>query len=58
MLHPDTPLSLLSVRRMMEGVVPPTLCTVSADGMPNVALLSLAAEALFGGLQRFWSVPT
>jgi osmoprotectant transport system permease protein len=27
-------------------------------GAVPVALLSLAAEALFGGLQRFWSIPT
>ncbi len=40
--HPESPLTLLSVRRMMEGIVPPTLCTVSADGMPNVNYLSLA----------------
>ena len=26
---------------MMEGVVPPTLCTVSVDHMPNVSYLSL-----------------
>ena len=38
----DPPLTLFGVRRMMEGVVPPSLCTVSADGMPNVAYLSLA----------------
>jgi adenylate cyclase len=35
-------LTLLSVRRMMEGVYPPTLCTVSSDGTPNVNYLSLA----------------
>ena len=34
--------TLFGVRRMMEGVVPPTLCTVSADHMPNVSYLSLA----------------
>lgn len=42
MNHPESPLTLLSVRRMMEGIVPPTLCTVSPDGMPNVNYLSLA----------------
>ena len=35
-------LTLLGVRRMMEGVIPPTLCTVSAEHMPNVSYLSLA----------------
>lgn len=38
----DDGLTLLGVRRMMEGVIPPTLCTVSADLMPNVSYLSLA----------------
>jgi putative methionine-R-sulfoxide reductase with GAF domain len=35
-------LSLFGIRRMMEGVIPPTLCTASADRMPNVSYLSLA----------------
>jgi putative methionine-R-sulfoxide reductase with GAF domain len=35
-------LTLFGVRRMMEGVVPPTLCTASLDRMPNVSYLSLA----------------
>jgi hypothetical protein len=35
-------LTLFGVRRMMEGVIPPTLCTVSPDHMPNVSYLSLA----------------
>ncbi len=35
-------LTLFGVRRMMEGVVPPTLCTASPDGMPSVNYLSLA----------------
>jgi putative methionine-R-sulfoxide reductase with GAF domain len=35
-------LTLFGVRRMMEGVIPPTLCTVSAELMPNVSYLSLA----------------
>jgi adenylate cyclase len=35
-------LSLFGVRRMMEGVVPPSLCTASADRVPNVSYLSLA----------------
>jgi adenylate cyclase len=34
-------LSLFGVRRMMEGVVPPVLCTASADRVPNVSYLSL-----------------
>jgi len=35
-------LTLFGVRRMMEGVIPPTLCTASLDRMPNVSYLSLA----------------
>ena len=35
-------LTLFGVRRMMEGVIPPTLCTASVDHMPNVSYLSLA----------------
>jgi len=35
-------LTLFGVRRMMEGVIPPTLCTASPDRMPNVSYLSLA----------------
>jgi adenylate cyclase len=35
-------LTLLDVRRMMEGVIPPTLCTASTERMPNVSYLSLA----------------
>jgi len=35
-------LTLFGVRRMMEGVIPPTMCTASADRMPNVSYLSLA----------------
>lgn len=42
MVRLESSLTLHSVRRMMEGVVPPTLCTASADGMPNVTYLSLA----------------
>lgn len=37
----DRRLTLLSVRRMMEGVVPPTLCTASSEGVPNVHYLSI-----------------
>lgn len=35
-------LSLRDVRRMLEGVVPPAMCTASADGMPHVNYLSQA----------------
>ena len=38
-------LTLFGVRRMMEGVIPPTLCTASPDHMPNVSYLSLAEYA-------------
>ena len=34
--------SLFAVRRMMEGVMPPSLVTASADHVPNVSYLSLA----------------
>ena len=37
----ESNLTLRSVRRMMEGVVPPALCTASVDGMPNINYLSL-----------------
>jgi hypothetical protein len=37
----DDGLSLFGVRRMMEGVIPPVLCTASPDRMPNVSYLSL-----------------
>jgi adenylate cyclase len=37
----DDGLSLFGVRRMMEGVIPPVLCTVSPDRVPNVSYLSL-----------------
>lgn len=35
-------LSLLAVRRMLEGVIPPAMCSVSADGVPHVNYLSHA----------------
>jgi len=38
----DTPLSLRDVRRMLEGVIPPSMCSVSADGVPHVNFLSHA----------------
>jgi len=34
--------TLLDVRRMLEGIVPPTICTICPDGMPHVAYLSIA----------------
>ncbi|HTU65195.1 MAG TPA: GAF domain-containing protein [Steroidobacteraceae bacterium] len=37
----DDGLTLFGVRRMMEGVIPPTLCTASVEHMPNVSYLSL-----------------
>lgn len=33
-------LPLASVRRMFEGVIPATMCTVSADGVPHICFLS------------------
>ncbi|MGZ5271005.1 MAG: pyridoxamine 5'-phosphate oxidase family protein, partial [Ramlibacter sp.] len=35
-------LTLRRVRRMLEGVVPPAMCTASADGVPHVNYLSQA----------------
>lgn len=35
-------LDLTAVRRILEGVIPPTLCTASADGTPHVNFLSHA----------------
>src|SRR4029079_17603280 len=37
----DDGLSLFGVRRMMEGVVPPVLCTASSERVPNVSYVSL-----------------
>lgn len=37
----DDGLSLIGVRRMMEGVIPPVLCTAAPDRVPNVSYLSL-----------------
>lgn len=34
--------TLREVRRLLEGVIPPALCTVAADGMPHVSYLSHA----------------
>ncbi len=36
------PLTLLGIRRMLEGVIPPSMCTVSADGVPHVNFISHA----------------
>lgn len=38
----DTPeaVTLSSIRRMCEGVIPATMCTVSAEGMPHLCYLS------------------
>jgi adenylate cyclase len=35
-----TPLTLRSVRRLMEGVIPPCMCSVAADGTPHLNYLS------------------
>jgi adenylate cyclase len=35
-------LTLLAVRRMLEGVIPPAMCSVSKDGVPHVNYLSHA----------------
>jgi hypothetical protein len=37
-----SPLTLRGVRRLLEGVIPPAMCSVSADGMPHVNYLSHA----------------
>jgi hypothetical protein len=37
----DTP-TLKSVRRMLEGVIPLSICSVSADGIPHVSYVSTA----------------
>lgn len=34
--------SLREVRRLLDGVIPPAMCSVAADGMPHVAYLSHA----------------
>ena len=36
------PLTLREVRRILDGVIPPSICSVSADGVPHVNLLSHA----------------
>jgi hypothetical protein len=37
---PAPPLHLKDIRRLLEGVIPPSLCTVSADGVPHMNFLS------------------
>ncbi|MDR0216082.1 MAG: GAF domain-containing protein [Comamonas sp.] len=37
---PVSELSLHAIRRVLDGGIPPTLCSVSADGIPHVNLLS------------------
>ncbi|MFT3734649.1 MAG: GAF domain-containing protein [Rhodocyclaceae bacterium] len=39
---PDSDLTLHSIRRMLEGVVPPSMCSIGEDGMPHTTYLSLA----------------
>lgn len=38
--HP--PLTLREVRRLLEGVIPPAMCTVDGEGVPHVSYLSHA----------------
>lgn len=42
--QPDVPTAtaprLLEVRRLLEGIIPPSLCTVSPDGIPHMNYLS------------------
>ena len=38
----DALLTLRGLRRMLEGVIPPAMCSTSPDGMPHVNYLSLA----------------
>jgi len=37
---PASSVTLSSIRRMFEGVIPATMCTVSAEGMPHLCYLS------------------
>jgi adenylate cyclase len=39
---PSPELTLRAVRRLLEGVIPPAMCSVSEDGMPHVNYLSHA----------------
>ena len=41
-LPPPPSLTLKSVRRMLEGVMPPALATITPQGMPHVCHLSHA----------------
>jgi adenylate cyclase len=38
--QPATPLTLRSVRRVLDGIVPPSIATVSAEGVPHASFLS------------------
>lgn len=39
---PPPALTLRAVRRLLEGIIPPAMCSVSEDGMPHVTFLSHA----------------
>ena len=39
---PPQPLTLRAVRRLLEGVIPPAMCSVAEDGMPHATFLSHA----------------
>jgi adenylate cyclase len=41
-LGADAPLTLVAVRRMLEGIIPPSMCSVSPEGVPHVNYLSHA----------------
>lgn len=38
----ELPSRLREVRRLLEGIIPPAMCSVAADGMPHVSYLSHA----------------
>jgi hypothetical protein len=40
--HGPLDVPLVSIRRMLEGVIPAVMCTVAADGTPHVCFLSQA----------------
>ena len=39
---PQPTLTLRTVRRILDGMIPPSICSVSGDGVPHVNLLSHA----------------
>ena len=39
---PQSPLELRTIRRLLEGVIPPAMCSVADDGTPHVNYLSHA----------------